>query len=155
MHKIKQSLLAIGLTMLSTNSAFTQDLIIYPAQGQSPEQIEQDKSDCAVWAKSNTGFDPMQASTAQQPATEKKRLVGGAAKGAAAGAIIGAIAGDAGQGAAIGAGAGAVGRGIGNRRAQAKAEEAAAQEQANLDEAKSNYNRAYSVCLEGKGYNVK
>jgi uncharacterized membrane protein len=74
-------------------------------------------------------------------------MVGGAAGGAAKGAIIGAIAGDAGKGAAIGAGAGAVGRGMRNRRQERNY-------QGQVTAADSEYNRAYSACLKGRGYSV-
>ena len=80
----------------------------------------------------------------------------GAAKGAAAGAAIGAIAGDAGKGAAIGAVAG----GLGGRRAKkaGDAQEAQKNQQAanqhNADML-NGFKKAFTVCLEGKGYTVK
>jgi hypothetical protein len=36
-----------------------QDLIVFPAQGQSNEQMEKDKFECYTWARDQTGFDPM------------------------------------------------------------------------------------------------
>jgi hypothetical protein len=39
------------------SSALAQDLIIYPAKGQSQEQMEKEKFECYTWAKQQTGFD--------------------------------------------------------------------------------------------------
>lgn len=146
---------AMGLSMSVAPSLFAQNLMIYPSQNQSQEQMEKDKYDCYSWAKNNSGFDPMHAAPVQQQPAEQKRLLGGAAGGAAGGAIVGAIAGDAGKGAAIGAGVGTVGRGIGNRRERGRAEQAQAQAQSSQDAARNTYDRAYAACLEGKGYTVK
>ena len=35
-----------------------QEMIIYPAKGQSQEQLDKDRYECHVWAVSQTGFDP-------------------------------------------------------------------------------------------------
>ena len=91
--------------------------MIYPREGQSPEQIGKDRYECHGWAVQQSGFDPnMPQQTAptapSEPAT--RPLLGGAARGAAAGAAIGAIGGDAGKGAAIGATAGGMKRGFEN-----------------------------------------
>lgn len=65
------------------------------------------------------------------------------------------ITGDSGSGAAAGALIGGMRRRDRMRRQQ-QAEQQWAQEQAAAHEAKRNeYNRAYSACLEGKGYTVK
>ena len=45
--------------------AVAQDLMIYPAKGQSQDQMEKDKFECYSWAKGQTGFDPMQVPTAR------------------------------------------------------------------------------------------
>lgn len=123
------------VTACLTGHALAQGLIIYPAKGQSPEQMEKDKFECYSWAKQQTGFDPMvSASTPQTPPAQSKGSVaGGAAKGAAGGALlgagIGAIAGDAGKGAAIGAASGGAFGGLKSRR-QKKQSEHAQQQQA-------------------------
>src|SRR5882762_2540515 len=93
-------------------SALAQQ-IIYPKNGQTPEQQKKDEFDCHTWAVQQSGYDPIKASQEPAPAplptgsaqAEKGSAVRGAAKGAAAGALIGAAAGDAGKGAAIGAAA--------------------------------------------------
>ncbi|HUL18662.1 MAG TPA: hypothetical protein VLV29_05285, partial [Steroidobacteraceae bacterium] len=83
------------------------------------------------------------------------------------GTAVGAIAGDTGKGAAIGATTGAF-AGAGQRR-QAKSQAAATQQQqqaaadqaaaqaaaASVAQQKSDYNKAFSACMEGKGYTVK
>ena len=47
--------------------SWCQDLIVYPAKGQSNDQMEKDKYECYSWAKGQTGFDPMQTPTATSP----------------------------------------------------------------------------------------
>ncbi|BBO18814.1 conserved hypothetical protein [Candidatus Brocadia pituitae] len=140
------------VTVCTTVPVLAQNLIIYPAKGQSQEQMEKDKFDCYSWAKQQTGVDPMVASAAsQQPAGSQGSTVRGAARGAAVGAGIGAIAGDAGKGAAVGAAFGGL-RGHRQRReAEQVQQHQAAQSNQRIDE----YNRAYSACLESKGYTVK
>jgi hypothetical protein len=143
--------------------ALAQQLFVYPEKGQSAEQQEKDKSECAAWAKGQTGFDPMAPPTASAPPPSGQPAQGGllrgAARGAAVGAAVGAIAGDAGKGAAMGAaGGGLVGgmRRNDQRRAEQQQQEQWQQQQAaQLEQARSQYNRAYSACLEGRGYTVK
>ncbi len=36
----------------------SDDLFVYPSQGQSAEQQAHDRTDCALWATGQTGFDP-------------------------------------------------------------------------------------------------
>src|SRR5262245_52841019 len=152
------------------------ELVIYPAKGQSAEQQAKDEGECQTWAKGKTGIDPLAlAQQASQPAPQvaaaPQQEVGGervrgAVRGAAGGAVVGAIAGDAGKGAAIGAGAGTVAGGVRKRQKQrqneANQQQAAAQNQANAANQNANvqaqldtFNKAYSACLEGRGYTVK
>jgi hypothetical protein len=76
----------------------------------------------------------------------------GAARGAASGAAIGAIAGDAGKGAAIGAVGGTM---VGGARARNNRQAAADSSQAQVQGAMDTFNRAWSACMEGRGYSVK
>ena len=139
-------------TICTTVPALAQNLIIYPAKGQSQEQTEKDKFECYSWAKQQTGFDPMVASTApQQSSASKDSTVKGAAKGAAVGAGVGAIAGDAGKGAAVGAAFG----GLKGRNQRKQAEQVQQQQVSQANQKINEYNRAYSACLEAKGYTVK
>lgn len=72
------------------------------------------------------------------------------------GAAIGAIAGNAGHGAAIGAAAGAL-IGRGRQNALNNAEQHYAQSAAGAQKSASmnQFRRAFSACLESKGYTVK
>ena len=134
-----------------------QEPIVYPAKGQSADKMEKDKYSCYSWAKKQTGFDPMQAPAPSAAATSQPQggALKGAAKGAAGGAIIGAVAGDAGKGAAIGAATGGTVGAVRKRKNQKDQEAAAQNEAAGADQKRSEYNRAWGACLEGKGYTVK
>ncbi len=153
-------------TVVLSGTTIAQDLVVFPAKGQSQQQMDKDKFDCYSWAKGQTGFDPMATPTASAPPpppppqeSTGRAAVGGAARGAAVGAGIGAISGDAGKGAAIGAAAGGTMGAARSRRQKEQA--AAAQEQYANDQAvqykqkRDGYNRAFSACLDGKGYTVK
>lgn len=150
-------------TLLIYVSAMAQEPFIYPSQGQSQQQMEKDKFECYSWAKQQTGFDPMKVPTATSPPPQQEAQQGGVVRGAARGATVGVVAGaiadDAGKGAAIGAATGALFGGMRRRdqqRRQQQAEQQWAQDQAaNYAQQRSNYDRAYSVCLEGRGYTVK
>jgi hypothetical protein len=156
-------MICLATVLFLAGNAVADELYVFPAKGQSPEQVEKDKYDCYQWAKNNTGFDPMKPPQASAPPPPKEAprggLFRGAARGAAVGAVGGAIAGDTGKGAAIGAATGAlVGR---MRRRDQAARQSQAQGQweqqqaATYSQARNEYNRAYSACLEGKGYTVK
>ena len=133
-------------------------LHVYPAKGQSQTQQADDESICYKWAKSNSGVDPANLPPATPAPTQKRSggAVRGAARGAAAGAIFGAITGDAGEGAAVGALAGGI-SGHHQEKALNNAEQHYAQASAEEQRsAKTNdFKRAFSACLEGKGYSVK
>ena len=144
-------------------TASAQDLIVYPAKGQSPEQQQTDQGECYMWARNSTGFDPMAQPTASTPPPTQEAPQGGLVKGAARGALVGvtvgAIAGDAGKGAAIGAASGGLIGGM-RRQDQARSQDAAnqqwAQQQAaEYQQKRAGYVRAYTACLEGRGYSVK
>jgi hypothetical protein len=155
--------MVLFLVALVAGPVLAQDPIVYPAKGQSEEQMEKDKFDCYTWAKKQTGFDPMKVPEATEapPREEGKKggLLKGALGGAALGAAVGAIAGDAGAGAGIGAATGGL---FGSMRRknqvenQQQAEQEWAQEQtAQYAQRRDGYNRAYDACLEGRGYTVK
>jgi hypothetical protein len=142
---------------ISAASAFAQqEPIVYPAKGQSANNMEQDKYSCYQWAKGQTGFDPMQAPTATAPPPQKKGgAVRGAAGGAALGAAVGAIAGNAGKGAAIGAASGGIVGGARRMRSQKEQQQYSQQQASGYEQRRSQYNRAWGACMEGKGYTVK
>jgi len=156
MKKTKKVAMALCSSLLVTGTVMARDFMIYPAQGQSYEQMDSDKYQCYGWAKNNSGFDPMQASAPQAlQQTQQGGVVRGGAKGAAFGAIVGAIAGDAGKGAAIGAASGGMLGGMRRRSAQQQQNQMNQQVQQSYNSARNNYDRAYSACLEGRGYTVK
>jgi len=158
MTRLKNALVA--LLPLMWSSAWAAEPIVYPAKGQSAEQLQKDKGECSAWATKTTGVDPVAIAQQQvdaQPAEQGPHgeRLRGAARGAAAGAAIGAVAGDAGKGAGIGAVTGGVARGARERRRE-QAEEASAQDaQQQARDALATYTRAYGACLEGRGYTVK
>lgn len=139
------------------------ELIIYPKNGQSQEQQEQDKFQCYTWAKGQSGFDPMAPPTASTPPPQAKAKKGGVVRGAAGGALlgvaVGAISGNAGKGAAIGAVSGGAVGGV-RRNNQVNEEKQAEQQWAQKEGAKysqerNGYNRAFAACMEGRDYTVK
>ncbi len=137
----------------------TAGLYVYPAKGQSQQQQKKDEYECYVWAIEQSGIDPLNTPKVEAPAPQTGPTGGavvGAAKGAAAGAAIGAIAGDAGKGAAIGAVAGGLaGRRQGQMAQQQANQQAQAQASAQEAQMKESFQKAFSVCLEGKGYTIK
>jgi Glycine-zipper domain len=134
-------------------------LSVFPAKGQDRATQDKDETDCYQWSKQNTGIDPLAPPKAAEPAATqepKGQAVRGAARGAAAGAAIGAVAGDPGKGAAVGATAGGIGGVAQKRRDKENAkQQAAAQQQQAAEQTKTNFNKGFSACLEGKGYTVK
>ena len=148
-------------------------VVAFPAKGQDATKQSQDEGECFTWAKTQTGFDPMnpqasappvQAAAPPPPSQPTGNRARSAARGAAAGAVIGEIADDdAGKGAAIGATAGVVRGGQQNRQQKAAAQEQAAQQQqqavqqqqAAVNEQASLFKKGFGACLESKGYTVK
>jgi hypothetical protein len=140
-------------------------IVVYPAQGQTPEQLERDRYECHVWAVQQTGFDPSQPGVpaSQRVVVQPANPPGtGTAVGAIAGAILGAaIAGprQAGFGAVFG---GLTGAAVGTA-SDANAQAQANYEQSRLDagynqnaaqgaQRAANYRRAISACLDARGY---
>lgn len=134
-------------------------VFVFPAKDQKPEQQAKDEQACYSWAVEQSGVDPLNMTSTKPDSVAKGpdgSAVKGAAKGAIAGVAIGAIAGDAGKGAAIGAAAGGMAGASGGRKKQAQKEKQAQQTAAATDQAKiDSFKKAYSACLEGKGYSVK
>ena len=166
MKQVIQFAVLVNLFIFLAGPVFAQDPIIYPAEGQSQDQMERDEFECFRWARDQTGFDPMKTPTATSPPPQKQARRGGAGRGAvggaAAGAVIGGIASGrkgAGRGAIIGGGSGALIGGM-RRENQRKQEEQARnqweQEQVNnYTRARNEYNRAFAACMTGRGYVVK
>lgn len=133
-------------------------LFLFPANDQSKQQQKVDEFECYKWAIDRTGIDPLNLPKieAEVQAGPTGGAVKGAARGAAAGAAIGAIRGDAGEGAAIGAVVGGMRGRRGGKQAQAQQNQ---QSQANAtaaeEDIKNTFIKAFSACIEGKGYTVK
>lgn len=165
---IRQSMILTGIFLFAGFSCVAQSntsiasglgIYVFPSEDQDQETQDTDEMACYKWAKEQSGVDPMNPPKVQAGEVDRSAdgsAIAGAAGGAAAGAAIGAIAGDAGEGAAIGAILG----GIRGRRAK-KAREAR-QQQANemaaayaQEEYMNSFKKAFSACMEGKGYTVK
>jgi hypothetical protein len=64
MKVIKWAFAVLVFAVFPVSHVQAQELIVYPAKGQSNEQMEKDKFECYSWAKGQTGFDSMQMLTA-------------------------------------------------------------------------------------------
>jgi hypothetical protein len=164
MKQLKWLLAYFIVVMVTVPPVFAQDPIIYPNKGQSVEQQEKDKSECYMWAKQQTGFDPMKVPQASQPPPQQEAKKGGAVRGAARGAAVGTVVGgiaggEWGKGAAAGATGGALVGGMrrqDQRRQQQQAQKQWEEQQvAEYTQKRNAYDRAFAACLEGKGYTVK
>jgi hypothetical protein len=155
--------LVCGAAFFSSLALAVAQPYIYPNQGQPPQQEQLDKGQCYSWAVQQTGFDPVNPQVAAAPPPSQQPPQGGmfrgAAGGAALGAVGGAIGGNAGEGAAIGAGVGALFGGMRRARERREEEQAqqayAAQQQGAMSQGRSNYERAFSACMAGRGYTVR
>src|SRR3954468_5569729 len=136
----------------SASPAAKLGLFPSPKKNQSEKQQLKDEKACY-----NKAQEKAQAAVNSQPAQPSPTTPPGhtartAARGAAGGAAIGAIAGSPGTGAAAGAAAGAV-RGRRQRMAgEAQAEQQAAEQ---VQAAQDAVKRAFTACMEPRGYSVK
>ena len=159
MNNRTQQLAGLSLAvMLAAGAAVAQDIMIYPAQDQDAQQQEKDKFECYGWAKGESGFDPMVQPRATEPAPQQQSTSGSILRGAAVGAVVGNIAGDDSSDRRNARRAGAVIGGLKQRNTKRRNEQAQQQweqEQRQIyQQNRNNYNRAYSVCLTGRGYSV-
>ena len=153
---------AVFAILVLTGLSYAQQMYIYPNKGQSQAQKNKDMSQCNTWAVNQTGFDPSapyypSGSGPRQP-SRKEGIVESTAKGAILGTVIGAITGNVGKGAAIGASSGAIVGGF--NKYDEKKEKEQYQRQYNEQQSReyaakrSDYDRAYKACLQGRGYTV-
>ena len=146
------------------------EVIAYPSQGQSDQQLDRDRYECHQWAVKQTGFDPrvpgvpprqqVRIVRAPEPAPGAA-VVGGALTGAVLGAVV-AAHGDEAGGAVVGAIAGAA---VGAAAESARADERRREDEtvserrgargSARDEQAGAYRRAISACLAGRGYSVR
>ncbi len=168
---MKKFILALAMPLILLVVAYGQDsqpstsiskslgLYVFPNNNQNSETQSADESACYKWAIEQTGYDPLNPTKVQAQQVDTSpdgTAVRTAARGAAAGAAIGAIAGDAGKGAAIGAATGGM-AGVRNKRVGDVQQQQQAQTSVSQQEAAmlADYKKAYSVCMEGKGYTIK
>ena len=148
--------LVATLALLAALPAAAEDLRALEVQGrrgQSLEQARRDRYECHNWAVAQTGGSPPAGPiVAQQTEDEKRALrrerISRAIVGATIGGTLGGLFGDHHEpnesvlgGAALGAGIGAATAGVGRRKAEEP-------------EGPSDYLRALTACLEGRGYSV-
>jgi hypothetical protein len=152
---MQRYLSVLGLC-LATGFSYASEMVIYPAEGQSAEQQQKDEGECIVWAKQQSGFDPLAKAPAPNATADANRR-GGAVRGAAGGAAVGAIVGDsddAAKGAAAGAVLGKMRQNRENRRA-AQTNQASTQAAQNVqNQGREKFDRAYGACLKGRGYSI-
>ena len=136
-------------------------LYVYPANGQSPEQLERDRYECHTWAVQQTGVDPSRPDARPYERVVVAPVPGsGTVTGAVGGAIIGSIlAGPraGGFGALLGGATGAIIGNSADQQAQAQAAQsrADASQQVAADQASAQaYRRAIGACLQARGYTV-
>jgi outer membrane lipoprotein SlyB len=150
-------------------------LMIYPAKGQSAQQLADDRYACYKQAVQQSGFDPANPPAAistspvavEVPENPNK---GAAGKGTVAGAIAGAAVGsrdrDAVGGAIVGAIVGQAVGGAVEAKGEAKAREQArteakqkaaarAEQRADLERRRAAYRASMQACLEARGYTVR
>lgn len=134
-------------------------LYAFPAKNQTHDQQKKDEFECYKWAMDQSGVDPLQPVSVQAAPVETGpdgTAAKGAAKGALVGLAVGSVSGNAGEGAAIGAGVGAAKgarqKGYVDARKQ---QESNAKAQSQEQEIKNSFIKAFSACLEGKGYTIK
>lgn len=153
-------LAAVGVALVVAAPAFGAEdlraLRVEPLRGQSADQLRRDRYECHNWAVEQTGQTPVAAPTEDDSRDEQKSRRAERAERAITGAAIGGVLGgivqgsrhrrhDAGDGMLAGA---AIGAAVGAATG-AKAEEREAPA-----EPESDYVRALTACLEGRGYDA-
>ena len=163
---MKKIIFTLAILLSGIGSSFAQSnglaksigVYVFPNDGQDAATQNKDESDCYKWAMDQTGYDPMNPPTVTANKVDGSpdgSAVVGSAKGAAAGAAIGSIGGEMGKGAAVGAIVG----GLAGRRQKKRANANQQQANNNAAAAKSaemevDYKKAFSTCLQAKGYTV-
>jgi hypothetical protein len=151
---------AVALIVCVAEGAAGEDLRalqVEARRGQSPEQARRDRYECHNWAVEQTGETPVaapkepEASDAERD--RRRERVDRAIVGAAIGAGIGSLLGNGGHhdyndGALVGAAAGAA---IGAATGESRGTRAESETEAEP----SDYLRALTACLEGRGYSVR
>ncbi|HVY66466.1 MAG TPA: hypothetical protein VHH11_16720 [Gammaproteobacteria bacterium] len=159
-----RALLTAAAAVGSVSVAFAVEdlsqLRVEPQRGQSADQLRRDRYECHNWAVEQTGQAPAAVQERDEAADSKQEKraerANRAILGAAIGSVVGAIAqggrhyrhdsaDDVLVGAAVGAGVGAATAGTtAKSRRKSRA----------TTEPPSDYLRALTACLEGRGYTV-
>jgi hypothetical protein len=153
------SMFGIALLALALPASAAEDLRaleVVGQRGQSLEQTRRDRYECHNWAVEQTGESPAAAPPADAPPADEREVrrerIDRAIVGAAIGGAIGSILGNGRRrdssdrvlaGAAAGAAIGAATAGEGTSRRDVEE-----------TEQPSDYLRALTACLEGRGYAV-
>ena len=88
----RQKLLVLMAATMLAGTTAAQDMFIYPAAGQTAEQQQKDEYECYAFAKSNSGFDPMEMPTATSERPADTTSTGRTTlRGAGLGAVVGGI----------------------------------------------------------------
>jgi uncharacterized protein YcfJ len=144
------------------------DIYVYPSKGQTEKQLDRDRYECHNWAVAQSHYnpsDPHLAPHQQIQVVEMAPPGRDTAVGAVTGAVIGSsVAGrhDSGGGAVAGAIVGAMigassdaARQRQTTQVSTRVSAEAQTERARLERQASDYRRAISACLEGRGYTVR
>jgi hypothetical protein len=146
--------LALAAALPATAAEDLRAVEVAGQRGQSLEQTRRDRYECHNWAVAQTGEAPPAVQIVAQETQDEKRAlrrerIGRAIVGATLGGTLGGLFGDHHEmneavlaGAAIGAGIGAATAGAGRKEAKEE------------PEGPSDYFRALTACLEGRGYAV-
>ena len=135
--------------------AQAQEFFVFPNDGQSQDQQDMDEFQCMRIARDRTGFDPMATPTATRRAPDTQGgAVRGTARGALLGTAVGAIAGNTGRGAGAGAAAGGLLGGMRRADSNRQQQQWAQEETGNYRRNRNNWTRAFTACMESRGYTV-
>jgi len=146
----------------------TSEIFVYASHGQGDKQLDRDRYECHNWAVAQSHYNPSDPHLAPHQQVQVvaappagRDTVAGAMTGAVIGAGVGAPH-DSGEGAIIGAIAGGMMGAASDSARKKEAERINSQssasdqaERARLEKQASDYRRAISACLEGRGYTVK
>jgi hypothetical protein len=154
---MKASLVSIAGAALLMATGASAAQWVYPAKGQDAATQAKDETECATWAKQQTGFDP---ATAPKSNGAIDALMGSQVQGSNASAITSALGGGAGGAGALGSAAGMVGGDIGGiptSQVVGVASQVMAQQKSATPAkpGQADYDQARGACLQGRGYSVK
>ena len=169
MNQKTLSFLLFMLFLSASNISALEEPMVFPKEGQSKEVQRQDKMYCNMWAKDETGVDPsyirakmeatheniQRTATGREPSVGR-RLLRGAALGAAMGGIDDGIDNNIGKRAVQGV----VLSGSRTRRDRREYQQNQelnyqVEKKDLLLEQYNKYTRAFSVCMDAKGYSVR